>query len=133
MYFLYLSAYYPLISPGGRFLVMFPYETENDNKRPCARQQALETESANKRDAARRPPPADRRPPTADRRPPPTSEVLRASSYTPRVSMARFAHGLPTPGRAAHGLLRQVVPDSMLQWSWVYEIDERFISEGLNP
>ena len=45
-------------------------------------------------------PTAAGRPPTADRRPPPTSEVLRASSYTPRPSMARFARGLPTPGRA---------------------------------
>ena len=80
-----------------------------------------------------RPPTAVRRPPTADRRPPPTSEVLRASSYTPRVSMARFARGLPQLGRAAHGPLRQVVLDSVLQWSWVYEIDERIISEGLNP
>ena len=39
-----------------------------------------------------------------------------ASTYTLRVSMARFAHGLPTPGRAAHGLLIKSGPDSMLQW-----------------
>ena len=114
MYFSIPFSFYPLIPPGGAIFVNVPYsETENDNKRPCARQQALETESANKRDAARRPPPAGRRPPTADRRRP--NEVLLASAYTLRVSMARFAHGLPTPGRAAHGLLRQVVPDSMLQ------------------
>ena len=72
-----------------------------------------ETESANKRDAARRPPPAGRRPPTADRRRP--TEVLLASAYTLRVSMARFAHGLPTPGRAAHGALRGKVAGSMAE------------------
>ena len=44
-----------------------------DNKRP-------ETESSNKRDAARRPPPAGRRPPTADRRPPTADR--RPPSYT---------------------------------------------------
>ena len=58
-------------------------------------------------------PTAAGRPPTADRRPPPTSEVLRASSYTPRVSMARFARGLPQLGRAAHGPLRGRVAGSM--------------------
>ena len=83
---------------------MFSYETEN----------RLKLNQTNKRDAARRPPPAGRRPPTAGRRRP--TEVLPASAYTPRVSMARFAHGLPTPGRAAHGLLIKSGPDSMLQW-----------------
>ena len=43
----------------------------------------------------------------------PPVEVLRASSYTPRVSMARFARGLPQLGRAAHGPLRGRVADSM--------------------
>ena len=90
-----------LISPGGRFLSMFSYETEN----------RLKLNQTNKRDAARRPPPAGRRPPTADRRRP--TEVLPASSYTPRVSIARFAHGLPTPGRAAHGLLNEWVAGSI--------------------
>ena len=40
-------------------------------------------------------------------------EVLRASSYTPRVSMARFARGLLKLGRAAHGPLRGRVAGSM--------------------
>jgi hypothetical protein len=43
----------------------------------------------------------------------PLVEVLRASSYTPRVSMARFARGLPQLGRAAHGPLRGRAAGSM--------------------
>ena len=92
MYFSIPFSLYPYYRQGGRFLSMFSYETENRLK--------LNQTVKEQTGADRRPPTAAGRPPAADRRPPPTSEVLRASSYPPRVSMARFARGLPTPGRA---------------------------------
>jgi hypothetical protein len=45
----------------------------------------------------------------------PPVEVLRASSYTPRGSMALFARGLPQLGRAAHGPLRAAEDGSQVR------------------
>ncbi len=59
----------------------------------------------------------------------PPVEVLRASSYTPRMSMARFARGLPQLGRAAHGPLRGLVAGSMGESEWASESDVNTISE----
>ncbi len=107
--------YYPFIfAKGGEFGKSSTIETENDNKRPCARQQAaprqmkLKIYHAERRAISAW---ADRPAEMTASRPP--VEVLRASSYTPRVSMARFARGLPQLGWAAHGPLRGRVASSM--------------------
>ena len=81
-----------------------------------------ETESTNGQNNGRGASRADRRRPTAGRpsaaaRP---TEVPPASAHPPRPRLGRFARGLPTPGRAAHGPLWQVVLDSVLRWNWVY-------------
>jgi hypothetical protein len=63
----HLSANSPLISPGGHFFwKCFLTETENDNKRPCARQQAAPRQmKVNLSNATHRVSPAGRRPPAA--------------------------------------------------------------------
>jgi hypothetical protein len=63
----HLSANTPLISPGGHFFwKCFLTETENDNKRSCARQQAAPRQmKLNLSNATHRVSPAGRRPPAA--------------------------------------------------------------------
>ena len=114
-YFSILYSFPPFIfQGGGEFAKCSTIETENDNKRPCARQQAaprqlkLKIYHAERRAISAW---ADRPAKMTASRPP--FEVLRASSYTPRLRMARFAHGLPQLGRAAHGPLKGRVAGSM--------------------
>ncbi len=112
MYFSIPFSFCPLIQ-GGRNISLLKLKMttsgpvpDRDNKRPRARVK-LKIYHAISAWADR---PAEM---TASR---PPVEVLRASSYTPpaRVSMARFARGLPQLGRAAHGPLRGRVAGSIM-------------------
>ena len=114
-YFSILYSFPPFIFQGGHFWVKFrsmklKMTTSGpvpDNKRPRAGVKLKIYHAERRAISAWADRPAEM---TASR---PPVEVLRASSYTPRVSMARFARGLPQLGRAAHGLLRGRVAGSM--------------------
>ena len=123
-YFSILYSFYPFIFQGGHNLV----------KLHLMKLKMAETESFNQRNAPRLTggTPATRRRKVGGRSGSPHRgrRARRGVSGAPSRRAVR-------PARAGagelHGLLRQVVPDSMLQCNWVYEIDERVISEGLNP
>ena len=109
----YFTASTPLFSRGPQFGNVPPNETENDNKRPCARQQ---TESV-QRNAPRLTggTPATRRRKVGGRSGSPHRgrRARRGVSGAPNRRAVRPARG---GAGALHGLLINSCADSMLQW-----------------